>query len=194
MRPVTALEVRPARAGDRASIRRVDRAAFGDDQVADLVDALVVAGDALAGLVAVLDGEVVGHVQLNRCWVDARERLVEVAVLSPLATHPSHQAGGIGTALVAAALDTARDAGEPAVFLEGDPGYYGQRGFASAVPLGFGRPSPRIPEPAFQVALLDPDLPRGPLVYCQPFWTHDCVGLRDPRLARVEEHLAATRP
>jgi hypothetical protein len=29
-------------------------------------------------------------------------------------------------------------------------------------------------------------------VYCQTFWTQDCVGLRDPRLAAVEEHFAAT--
>ena len=26
----------------------------------------------------------------------------------------------------------------------------------------------------------------GPLVYCEPFWVHDCVGLRDPRLSAFE--------
>ena len=27
----------------------------------------------------------------------------------------------------------------------------------------------------------------GALVYCEPFWRHDCVGLRDPELSRIEQ-------
>jgi putative acetyltransferase len=185
------LEIRPVQADDRASVRRVVGAAFGGERVPDLVEALAAAGDVLVALVAEVDGAVAGHVMLSRSWVDARERLVEVAVLSPLSTDPVHQRHGIGTALVAAAIDAARRAGEPAVFLEGDPGFYGRRGFAPATSLGFVPPSPRVPEPAFQVALLDAELPRGPLVYCQTFWTQDCVGLRDPHLAAVEERLRA---
>jgi putative acetyltransferase len=182
--------IRVATPLDGETVRRVVRAAFGRDRVPRLVAALEASGDVLISLVAEEQGAVVGHVQLNRCWVDARERLLEVAVLSPLATDPVHQGRGIGTALVAAAIEAARAAGEPAVFLEGDPAFYSSRGFAPAASLGFDRPSPRIPEPAFQVALLDDRLPRGPVVYCQTFWTEDCVGLRDPRLARVEEALA----
>jgi putative acetyltransferase len=184
------LEVRPVQPVDRDAVRRVNQEAFGRDKVPDMVDALAAAGDVLLGLVAEVSGVVVGYVQLNRCWVDARERLVEVAVLSPLATAPSHQRQGIGTTLVAAALDAARNDGHPAVFLEGDPDFYGPRGFVAGTSLGFERPSRRIPEAAFQVVLLDEELPRGALVYCQTFWTQDCVGLRDPRLAAVEEYLA----
>jgi hypothetical protein len=33
---------------------------------------------------------------------------------------------------------------------------------------------------------------RGALVYCQTFWTQDCVGLRDPRLAAVEAGTSVT--
>jgi putative acetyltransferase len=187
------LELRPARPTDREAVRRVNGAAFGREKVPDMVEALGAAGDVLVSLVAEVSGVVVGHVQLNRSWVDARERLVEVAVLSPLATEPDHQGQGIGTALVAAAVDTARQLGEPAVFLEGDPDFYGPRGFVPGVPLGFEPPSRRIPEPAFQVVLLDEGIPRGPLVYCQTFWTQDCVGLRDPRLAAVEEQLGSRR-
>jgi putative acetyltransferase len=185
------LEVRPVHAADRDAVRRVNAAAFGGDRVPDLVEALVAAGDVLVGLVAEVDGQVVGHVQLSRSWVDARERLVEVAVLSPLATDPGRQKQGIGTALVAAALDWARTEGQSAVFLEGDPDFYGPRGFVPGSSVGFAPPSVRIPDPAFQVVLIDEDLPRGALVYCQTFWTQDCVGLRDPRLAAVEEHLAS---
>ena len=43
---------------------------------------------------------------------------------------------------------------------------------------------------AFQVVLLVDDLPRGALVYCDAFWALDCVGLRDPFLAEIEERFA----
>ena len=56
---------------------------------------------------------------------------------------------------------------------------------------GFERPSTRIPDPAFQVRLLPAheEWMTGRLVYCEPFWSHDCVGLRDPDLARLERAL-----
>ena len=60
-----------------------------------------------ASLVAVQDEELVGHVQLNRSWVDARASLVDVLVLSPLSVSPAHQRAGIGTQLVRAALEEA---------------------------------------------------------------------------------------
>ncbi len=27
----------------------------------------------------------------------------------------------------------------------------------------------------------------GALVYCEPFWALDCVGLRDPELGKIEQ-------
>src|SRR6476661_1907014 len=42
----------------------------------------------------------------------------------------------------------------PLVFLEGDPAFYSRLGFVAAGPLGFIRPSARIPEPGFQVKRL----------------------------------------
>jgi putative acetyltransferase len=128
--------------------------------------------------------------------VDARRELVEVLVLSPLSVRPDRQRRGLGTALVAAALETAGGLGAPAVFLEGSPDYYGRRGFAFASPLGFERPSTRIPDPGFQVALLPSYQPWivGRLIYPEAFWTTDTVGLRDPELERVEALIAAAGP
>ena len=142
----------------------------------------------MASLVAERDGSLVGHVQLSRSWLDARERLVEVLALSPLSVHPDAQGRGVGTALIAAALDRATELGAPAVFLEGSPDYYGRRGFVRASKLGFTRPSVRIPDVACQVALLPAYEPWmiGALVYCDPFWVKDTVGLRDPLLAQWE--------
>lgn len=189
--------LRPATASDRDAVRRVVTTAFGAERpehgeaVGRLVDLLDASGRTLHSLVAEADGGIVGHVQLSRSWVDARERLVEVAVLSPLSTLPAYERRGIGTALVAAALAAARAAGEPGVFLEGGPDFYGARGFVRGDTLGFTRPSVRTPEPAFQVALFDAATPRGALAYCDAFWALDCVGLRDPRLSEVEAGLGA---
>ncbi|MFC6344285.1 hypothetical protein ACFP8W_20045, partial [Nocardioides hankookensis] len=93
----------------------------------------------------------------------------------------------VGTALLEAALAEAERLGAPAVFLEGSPDFYGSRGWSAAGPLGFTAPSARIPGPAFQVVLLPSYEPwmTGALVYCEPFWSHDCVGLRDPLLAEL---------
>jgi len=188
------VSIRPAIESDRAATRSVVAAAFGAEKgpaVVRLLDALDRTGHTRADLVADQDGHVVGHVRLSRSWVDARRALVEVLVLSPLSVAPHEQGGGVGTALVAAALEHAERLGAPAVFLEGSPSYYGDRGFTSASLVGFDRPSARIPDRAFQVVLLPghEEWMVGALIYCDPFWSEDCVGLRDPLLAELEERL-----
>ncbi|HRD60953.1 MAG TPA: N-acetyltransferase [Nocardioides sp.] len=181
--------IRSYRAEDESAVRQVVTHAFADEghKVAVLVDDLR-AEHARCELVAEEAGEVVGHVMLSRSWVDARRALVEVLVLSPLSVAPARQGRRVGTSLVAAAVGEARRLGVPAVFLEGSPTYYGDRGFEPATPRGFIRASPRVPEPAFQVVVLDghEEWMTGALVYCEPFWRHDCVGLRDPELGRIE--------
>jgi putative acetyltransferase len=196
--PVTpAFEIRPAEPRDADAVLGVIRAAFGagapahGGQVADLW-AEVRAGDhLLAERVAVVDGAVVGHVGVSHCWVDARRELASACMLSPLSTVPEHQGGGIGTALVAAAIDAARGLDRPALFLEGSPTYYGSRGFEPASADGFEPPTPRVPAPAFQVVLLDdqPDWLTGRVVYPEVWWRHDSTGLRDPDLAEIEAAL-----
>ncbi|MFI5912965.1 GNAT family N-acetyltransferase [Dactylosporangium sp. NPDC051541] len=192
------MEIRAVRPADVPAAEEVIAAAFGeppDGRVVRMVRALQTGGAARASLVAVVDGDLVGHVGLSRAWVDARRELVEVLVLSPLSVRPDRQGRGVGTALVAAALEAAEGTGAPAVFLEGSPDYYGRRGFGFASALGFERPSTRVPDPGFQVALLSPYQPWmvGRLVYPEAFWTTDTVGLRDPELERVEAQIAAWR-
>jgi len=174
---------RPDDPADLAAVRDLTLRAFGpgEERVADLV-AFLQASDAYAGLsfVAERGGEVVGHTMLTRSWVDAPDRLVEVLVLSPLSVVPEHQRSGVGRTLVAHAVQTADEAGAPAVFLEGDPAYYSRLGFERASARGFTRPSVRIPEAACQVVTLTAYQPwmTGALVYSDRFWAMDCVGLR----------------
>ncbi|GAB3142969.1 N-acetyltransferase [Micromonospora sonneratiae] len=152
--------------------------------MADLVDTLrdtITPTDGLS-LVAEHDGQVVGHVMFTRSLLDAPRRLVEVQVLSPLAVIPEHHGRGIGSALVRHGLGVLAERAVTLVFLEGDPGYYSRFGFAPGGSQGFRKPSLRIPDGAFQAIRLPGYEPwmTGTLVYAEPFWRHDAVGLRDP--------------
>ncbi|TDE90915.1 N-acetyltransferase [Occultella glacieicola] len=170
--------------GERDAVGQVIRAAFGTDgeQVAALEAALRAdrCGRDGCSLVADTGDGVVGQVLITRSWLDAPRELVEVGVLSPLAVAPDHQRRAIGAALVRSALAAAADLGLPAVFLEGDPGYYPRLGFVPGGTRGFTAPSVRIPPAAFQVVTLPAhrDWMTGALVYADVFWELDCVGLR----------------
>lgn len=175
------------RADDREAIAALQTRAFGDDgRVARLVDVLRSTRAPLPPLsfVATADGQVTGHVMLTASRLDAPARLLDVYVLSPLGVLPEFQRRGIGTRLVEHALRIADERDIPLVFLEGSPDYYGARGFERADAIGFRSPSLRIPPPAFQVARLRAYQPwmTGTLVYSDPFWALDCVGLRDSGL------------
>jgi putative acetyltransferase len=92
--------------------------------------------------------------QLSRAWIDAPSALVEALLLSPLGVAPTYQHRGIGRALCDAAVARARQLHAPAIFLEGDPGYYTRLGWQRASSRGFTAPSARIPDAAFQLVLL----------------------------------------
>jgi putative acetyltransferase len=174
--------VRPEEPDDQEAVRAVVAAAFGGDQVPDLLDDLRASPAWLdLSFVAEDAGEVVGHVAYTRGWVDSVEGpVVEVLVLSPLSVQPSRQRSGIGRRLVTETLAGLAGRDEPLVFLEGSPDYYGGLGFVPAGELGFTRPSVHIPGPAFQawpLASYDQAL-RGALVYPDVFWRHRAVGLR----------------
>ncbi|WP_236940808.1 GNAT family N-acetyltransferase [Frondihabitans sp. 762G35] len=170
--------------------------AFADGgRVAALWTAVVAADLHRASVVAVEGHRVVGHVGMSHAWLDSRRELVDVLLLSPLSVRMDRQGEGIGTELVAAAIHAADELGAPAVFLEGSPDYYGERGFERANLKGFQGPSRRIPEKAFQVAVLSTHAPwmTGRVVYRDVWWIHDAAGLRDPELLAIEEQFEADR-
>jgi putative acetyltransferase len=137
---------------DDAAISTVIEDAFGDEAplIAELVVALRTHPCGRDGLsfVAEVDGSVAGHVMVTRSRLDTNVRIVDVAVLSPLAVDPVLHRRGIGSALVERAVAAATEAGLPAVFVEGDPAYYSRMGFRAGKPLRFRKPSLRIPDAA----------------------------------------------
>ncbi|WP_053202395.1 GNAT family N-acetyltransferase [Jiangella muralis] len=178
------MELRPEEAADHDAVHDVHRQAFGDDgeHVATLTRDLrgLLSPTSGLSLVAVENDKVVGHVLFTRSILDAPERLVDVLVLSPVGVLPAHQRSGVGTALITRGLELADEQGAPLVFLEGSPGYYPRFGFEPGEPLGFRKPSLRIPDAAFQVRRLSgyDQAMTGTLVYSEIFWRHDAVGLR----------------
>ena len=178
--------IRHAVAADADAIARVHERAFGDEGplIADLVGLLQRHPCGRDGLsfVAEADGRVVGHVLVTRSRLDCLPATIDVGVLSPLAVDPDLQGRGIGADLAARAREETEAIGLPLLFVEGDPAYYSRNGFQPARPLGFRKPSIRIPDAAFQVIRLPAYevWMSGTLVYAEPFWDLDCVGLRDP--------------
>ena len=148
------MEIRAARPAEQSAIEAVVAAAFreeSEDRVVQMIRALNETRATRISLVAD-DDAIVGHVQLSKAWIDARKRSVDALMLTPLSVAPEFQRHGIGTRLLGQALKAADQIGVAAVFLEGDPNYYGRRGFVSATSLQLLRPSLRIPEPGFQVS------------------------------------------
>ncbi len=134
---------------DATAIAAVHAAAFArlpgvDPPEAQLVDTLRDAGDLIPGLsiVAIVRGEVVGHVACSRAHVDARP----IVALAPLGVLPTHQSCGVGTALMHAVLAAADALAEPAVAVLGDPGFYRRFAFLPAQDLGISPPTPQWAE------------------------------------------------
>jgi putative acetyltransferase len=180
------VQIRREIPADRAAADDVQVRAFGDEgpKIARLLTSLraLPAWEADLALVAEQDGEIVGSTLCTRSLLDAPRRLVDVAVLSPVAIAPGHQGQGIGSALVRATIEEMTKTFAPLLFLEGDPDFYSRLGFVAGGPLGFRKPSLRVSDEAFQVVKLPAyeDWMSGTLVYAQAFWDNDCVGLRDP--------------
>ena len=126
------MDIRTERPEDRAAIRDLLTGAFESAAEADLVDRLRADGDTVFSLVADEGGVVAGCAMLSRMRAPFR-----ALGLAPVAVREEYRRRGIAERLIREALRCARDDAWDAVFVLGDPAYYGRFGFRAETAAGF---------------------------------------------------------
>lgn len=154
------IEIREEQPDDIDAIYAVELDAFEQPDEADLVNRLRDAGAIWLSHVALIDGKIVGHALYSMVTVTDGDTVREFPALAPLAVVSKRQQQGIGSALMTAGLNAARNAGHGLMFLVGHPSYYTRFGFQPAKPLGFTSDYVKDNEPHehFMVAILDESL------------------------------------
>ena len=152
------VEATPA---DTAVALDVERQAFGQDDEAALVAALLRDPSARPSLsLLAYDGDrPVGHALFTRLTLSGpapRTGDVRCAILAPLAVVPAAQRRGVGRALIEAGAARLAAAGVQLLFVLGDPAYYTRCGFGPALPHGLHAPHPIEPPEAWMVRALAP--------------------------------------
>jgi putative acetyltransferase len=119
--------VRPVGPADLAAVGAILEAAFETPAEARLVEELRRDGSMICELAAYDDTGVTGCIALSRMQEPSG-----TAGLGPLAVRPDRRGQGFGGALIRAALDFAGGSQCRAVFVLGEPRFYGRFGFTAA--------------------------------------------------------------
>jgi putative acetyltransferase len=150
------ITIRPENPGDVDTLFQVYLLAFGRIQEAALVHSLRENQGLLLSLVAISEGSlVVGGVAFSPVTLEPTVNRLHLAGLAPLAVLPSYQRRGIGSRLVQVGLQQCQEQGVDAVFLLGEPEFYGKFGFGPASSFGI-RCEFEIPDRYWLVVELNP--------------------------------------
>jgi putative acetyltransferase len=119
--------IRPETPADHAAIRNIHIAAFANHPYSHqtehlIVDALRADNALTVSLVAVVDGDVVGHIAFSPMKINGMD--CKWLALGPVAVAPARQRQGIGQRLVRAGLETIQKLGVEGCILVGDPAFY----------------------------------------------------------------------
>lgn len=137
---------------DCASIREINRRAFGQEDEGILVDALRDQGHARLSLLAFDRSNPVGHILFSAMKIVTPEGTVPALSLAPMAVIPSHQRRGIGSALVRRGLEACAEQGHAIVIVLGHPGFYPRFGFSATLARPLRSPFPRDSFMALELA------------------------------------------
>jgi len=123
--------IRDESPADRPRIDLLLDGAFGGTCESRLVARLRRAALITAALVAEEDRQIIGVIVMSRLPAQVDGRPVRAFALAPLAVRPDRQRRGVGSRLLAAALERARAADAEAIFVLGHPAYYCRFGFSA---------------------------------------------------------------
>jgi putative acetyltransferase len=147
---MTMLEIRVESVGEEAAIHHVNAQAFARQNEADLVDALRDSGEFIISMVALHDGQIVGHVLFSPVRIESDDTVKQAIALGPLAVLPDYQRQGIGLQLIEHGLQACKDNGFTIAIVLGHPTLYPRFGFVPAKPLGI-QWEHDVPEDVFMV-------------------------------------------
>jgi len=82
------------------------------------------------------DGKLVGQIVLYKTNIITSNGVYTELILSPISVHPDYFRRGIASAMMAEAFQIARKMGYTAVFLCGEPEFYGKFGFKPSYEYG----------------------------------------------------------
>jgi putative acetyltransferase len=161
--------IRQETPADILAVRAVNEAAFETGAEAALVDALPENGKFTLSLVAVVEGEVVGHVLFTDIEMEPGGAEARILGLAPMAVRPDMQRRGIGGALVRRGLEDCRELGYRGVVVLGHPAFYSRFSFTPASRHGIICIYDAPDEAFMALALGDVDLPKGRALYQPEF-------------------------
>ncbi len=130
------LTIRPETPEGVESIGYVIEQVFGQESESELIEKLRNRGVLTISLVALQNGETVGHIAFSLVVIESGLSSFEAIALAPMAVLPAYQRQGIGRQLVRAGLEECRRLGHEIIVLVGHPDYYPRFGFVPARPTG----------------------------------------------------------
>lgn len=170
---MTIIEIRSEQTNDVAAIREITKAAFApmpysSQTEAEIIDALREAGALTISLIALEDGEIVGHIAFSPVTIDAED--IDQGDtgwygLGPISVRPDRQKIGIGGKLIREGLERLAKTGARGCVLLGDPAYYKRFGFENHAALRFDG----APAEYFMAKAFDGAVPSGRVSYHKGF-------------------------
>ena len=128
------LKIRNETKKDFSTITNVNDLAFKQTNEGKLVESLRKSTSFVPelSLVALTDDKVVGHILFYPVKIKSAENEYETLSLAPMSVLPEYQHKGIGSKLVLAGLEKAKELGYKSVIVLGHPNYYPKFGFEPA--------------------------------------------------------------
>lgn len=150
--------LRPEQEEDRAAIGELNRIVFGGDAEAELVNRLRRERRVELSLVAIIGGQVVGHILFSDLDAELDGRGVRALALAPMAVVPVRQKQGIGTRLLQEGLARLGRSEYEAIMVLGHETYYPRFGFSAELARKLASP---FDTDAFMALELKPNALQG---------------------------------